>query len=185
MGFAPTPEQYKAYEYASWHEKGKKAVPAWGGARDTFWTNVNRGQEILRRISAVGGASDSTELRQKELEQSPAYIAEQQRLADENIAARLAEISRLALIEKNRLAVIAENQRIENKRLQEIENQRIEYERIEEEKRIRRINELQEIENQRLQEIENQKIIPAVVATSALIPLGIIGLLLYTSMGKK
>jgi len=166
MGFAPTPEQYRAYEYASWHEEGKKPVHPSGGARDTFWTNVARGKTILRRIEAVGGASNSTELRRKELEQSPEYIAEQKRLVDEKEFARLAEISRLALIEKNRLTVL-ENLRLELIE-EKIENQR-----------------LQEIENQRLLEIENQKIIPAVVATSALIPLSVIGLLLYTSRSKK
>ena len=54
----------------------------------------------------------------------------------------------------------------------------------------------QRIKNQKLIELENQKIekqkpiiepeiIPAVVATSALIPLVVIGLLLYTRKGKK
>jgi hypothetical protein len=66
----------------------------------------------------------------------------------------------------------------------QLENQRIEEQRIENKR-------LQEIENKRLQEIENQipiiqpEIIPAVVASSSLIPLAVIGLLLYTSKGKK
>ena len=80
-----------------------------------------------------------------------------------------------------------ENQRIENQRLQEIENQRlqeIENKRIENQR-------LMELENQRI-EIEKQKpiiepeIIPAVVASSSLIPLAIIAFLLINSRkGKK
>ena len=143
MGFAPTPEQTRAESvYASWHEKGKKSVPASGGARDTYWTNVSRGNEILRRIQAVGGASSPDELRHKELIQSPKYILEQL----EKEAARLAEITRLELVEKNRLLDL-ESQRlveleiakqtaideyiIEQKEITRIENQRLENERIE------------------------------------------------------
>lgn len=74
-----------------------------------------------------------------------------------------------------------ENQRIENQRLIELENQRIEEETL-----------LQiQLENQRIV-VEKQKpiiepeIIPAVVASSALIPLGIIAFLLINSRkGKK
>jgi hypothetical protein len=79
------------------------------------------------------------------------------------------EEERLLKIELEKERIQAENQRIENQRLQEIENQK----------------------NQRLQEIENQipiiqpEIIPAVVTSSSLIPLAVIGLLLYTSKGKK
>tara|TARA_R110000824_G_scaffold189065_1_gene370495 strand:+ start:327 stop:998 length:672 start_codon:yes stop_codon:yes gene_type:complete len=88
------------------------------------------------------------------------------------------EEERLLQIELEKQRIQAENQRIENQRLMEIENKRIQYEIIEEEKRIRRINELQEI--------ENKKIIPAVVASSSLIPLAIIAFLLINSRkGKK
>ena len=74
-----------------------------------------------------------------------------------------------------------ENKRIENQRLIELENQRIEEETL-----------LQiQLENQRIV-VEKQKpiiepeIIPAVVASSALIPLGIIAFLLINSRkGKK
>jgi hypothetical protein len=125
MGFAPTPEQYKAYEYASWHEYGKKAVPASGGSRDTFWTNVNRGQEILRRIKAVGGGvDDGDELRQKELEQSPEYIAKQAKIKADKIQAELDRekaIYQAGIVEGERLLEI----QLENQRLQEIENQMI------------------------------------------------------------
>ena len=132
MGFAPTPEQTRAESvYASWHEKGKKAVPASGGARDTYWTNVARGNEILRRIEAVGGAANSTELRRKELERSPKYIAEQAKIKADKIQAELdrekAELDRekaiyqAGIVEGERLLEI----QLENQRLQEIENQMI------------------------------------------------------------
>jgi hypothetical protein len=91
------------------------------------------------------------------------------------------EEERLLKIELEKERIQAENQRIENQRLMEIENKKIQYEIIEEEKRIRRINELQEIENQKIQD----EIIPAVVATSSLIPLAVIGLLLYSRKRKK
>ena len=132
MGFAPTPEQTRAESvYASWHEKGKKAVPASGGARDTYWTNVARGNEILRRIEAVGGASSGGELRRKELERSPEYIAEQAKIKADKIQAELdrekAELDRekaiyqAGIVEGERLLEI----QLENQRLQEIENQMI------------------------------------------------------------
>ena len=65
----------------------------------------------------------------------------------------------------------------------QLENQRIQNE-------IKR-KEMQESFTKQLEEIKKQipiiepEIIPTVVASSALIPLGIIGLLLYSSMGKK
>jgi len=115
--------------------------------------------------------------------------ANEDRLSDE-------EQERLLKIELEKERIQAENQRIENQRLQEIENQRlqeienqrlqeIENQGIEKERLLQIQLENQRIENQRLLEIENQKIIPAVVASSALIPLAVIGLLLYTSRGKK
>jgi len=77
------------------------------------------------------------------------------------------EEERLLQIELEKERIKAENQRIENQRLQEIENQR-----------------LQEIERQKA--IITPVIIPAVVASSALIPLGIIAFLLINSRkGKK
>ena len=125
MGFAPTREQIRAESvYASWHEKGKKSVPASGGARDTYWTNVSRGNEILRRIQAVGGASSGDELRRKELEQSPKYIAEQAKIKADKIQAELDRekaIYQAGIVEGERLLEI----QLENQRLQEIENQMI------------------------------------------------------------
>jgi hypothetical protein len=170
LGFAPTPQQYRAYEYAGWHEKGKKAVPAHGGARDTFWTNVGRGQNILTRIAAVGGASTATELRHKELIQSPKYILEQL----EKEAARLAEITRLELVEKNRLLDL------ESQRLVELEiaKQTAIDEYIIEQKEITRIGN-QRLEDQRLEkeriELENQTVvtpIPDITNTIITIPQG-------------
>jgi len=101
---------------------------------------------------------------------------------DNEIKVEEEEEERLLQIELEKERIRVENQRIENQRLQEIENKRIQYEIIEEEKRIRRINELQEIENQIIQ----PEIIPAVVASSSLIPLAIIAFLLINSRkGKK
>ena len=117
MGFSPTGQQIKAHGYAGWHEKGAKAVPSYGGARSTFWENVTRGQQILRRIEAVGGASSPTELRRKELEQSPAYIAEQKRIAAEKESARVAEVARLALIAKNDAIALALFTKLDNQRI--------------------------------------------------------------------
>ena len=121
-----------------------------------------------------------------------------ERWVNEDRLVQEAEEERLLKIELEKERIRVENQKIENQR---IENQRIERLQEIENQRLQKIENqrLQEIENQRLQirytweiennkrlqEIENQKIIPAVVASSALIPLGIIGLLLYTSMGKK
>ena len=117
MGFAPTAEQNNAYNYAGWHEKGVAQIPSWGGARDTYWTNVGRGFEILSRIAAVGGASSPTELRRKELEQSPAYIAQQKEIARLAEIARVAEIARLTLIEKNDFIALELWTKINNKKI--------------------------------------------------------------------
>ena len=100
------------------------------------------------------------------------------RWENEAYAKKLIEIENQR-IEKQRLIEL-ENQRIENQRLLELENQRIEEERL-----------LQiQLENKRIV-MEKQKpiiepeIIPAVVASSILIPLAAIGLLLYTTRSKK
>jgi hypothetical protein len=99
---------------------------------------------------------------------------------DNEIRIEEEEEERLLKIELEKERIQAEIQRIENQRLLELENQRIEEERL-----------LQiQLENKRIV-MEKQKpiiepeIIPAVVATSSLIPLAVIGLLLYTSKGKK
>jgi hypothetical protein len=111
---------------------------------------------------------------------------EEERLLQIQLEIQRVENQRLQEIEnqKNQRLQEIENQRlqkIENQRLQEIENQRLQ------------IRYTWEIENnQRLQEIERQKaiiapeIIPSVVASSSLIPLGIIAFLLINSRkGKK
>ena len=105
-----------------------------------------------------------------------------ERWVNEDRLVQEAEEERLLKIELEKERIRVENQKIENQR---IENQRIERLQEIENQRLQIRNTWEIENNQRLQEIENQKIIPAVVASSALIPLGIIGLLLYTSMGKK
>ena len=75
--------------------------------------------------------------------------------------------------ERKRLAALKKSQEIEEERLLQIqlENQRVQ-------------NELKRQETSRL--LENEKIIiPAVVTTSILLPLGIIGLFLYSRTARK
>jgi hypothetical protein len=145
MGFSPSKKDIVAVEvYASWHEKGKKAVPPHGGARSTWYENQSRGYEILRRIEAVGGASNSTELRRKELEKSPEYIAEQKRIADEKI--RLEE-QRLLNIKLNEEKIVRLEQELADKEEQErLEKERLEKERLEQEELIWK--QLEFLENQ-------------------------------------
>ena len=149
MGFAPSPKDIIAESvYASWHELGKQAVPYWGGARDTWYTNQSRGYEILRRIDAVGGGVDNgDELRQKELEQSPAYIAEQKRIADEKIRfeeqrlldielenQRIAELKQKLADEEEEKRIQKEAERVKMLEIEEqnelVELRRLEHERI-------------------------------------------------------
>ena len=94
-----------------------------------------------------------------------------QRWENEAYVKKQVELENQRIEEERLLQIQLENQRlqgIENQRLQVIENQR-----------------LLEIQNQRLMELENQKIIPAVVASSSLIPLGIIAFLLINSRKDK
>jgi len=142
------------------------------------------------------------ELQKKELEQSPAYIAEQARIAAEKEAARLAEIARLDLIARNdaialalftklenqriadenaeiaRLAAVKEAQRVaaekaENLRLK-LQKEKLEAERIAEE------NRLQAIEDKETERVE--KSIPLL---TTILPIGIIGLFLYSRTARK
>ena len=168
-----------------------------------FYNSVSNGRQIERRIAAVGGGvSNMAELQRKELEQSPAYIAEQKRIAAEKEAARLAEIARLDLIARNdaialqlwtkldnqriadekaeivRLEQVAEAQRVaeinaENLRLK-LQREKLEAERIAEE------NRLQAIEDKETQRIE--KSIPLL---TTILPIGIIGLFLYSRTARK
>ena len=91
---------------------------------DTFWINVARGNEILKRIEAVGGASTPTQLRYKELIQSPVYIAEQKRIADEKALEeqRLLNIKlneeKIAKLEQEMLEIEEQNKLVELRRLE-------------------------------------------------------------------
>jgi hypothetical protein len=97
-------------------------------SRETFWINVVRGNEILKRIDAVGGAETKTELIHKELIQSPVYIAEQKRIADEKAVEeqRLLNIKlneeKIAKLEQKLVEIEEQNELVELRKL--------EYERI-------------------------------------------------------
>ena len=178
-------------------------TPSYSSRITYFYSSVSNGRKIERRIAAVGGGvSNMAELQRKELEQSPAYIAEQKRLAAEKEAARLAEIARLDLIARNdaialalftklenqriadenaeiaRLAAVKEAQRVaaekaENLRLK-LQREKLEAERIAEE------NRLQAIEDKETQRVE--KSIPLL---TTILPIGIIGLFLYSRTARK
>jgi hypothetical protein len=153
----------------------------------TWQSRVSKQQQAVRAREAQKIALREIGLKAAKL--NPINI---ERWANE-IKAEEEEEERLLQIELEKERIKAENQRIENQRLMEIENQRLQ--EIENQRLMEIENQrLQEIENQRLQEIENQKliieiqpeIIPAVVASSSLIPLGIIAFLLINSRkGKK
>mgnify|MGYP003655461740 CR=1 FL=1 len=179
------------------------STPSWSSRITYFYDSVSNGRKIEGRIKAVGGGvSNMAELQRKELEQSPAYIAEQKRIAAEKEAARLAEIARLDLIARNdntalqlwtrlnnqniadekaeiaRLEQVAEAQRVaeinaENLRLK-LQREKLEAERIAEE------NRLQAIEDKETQRIE--KSIPLL---TTILPIGIIGLFLYSRTARK
>lgn len=187
------------------------STPSWSSRRIYYDSSVQNGEKIERRINAVGGGvSNMSELQQKELEQSPAYIAEQARLAAIAEAARVAEIARLALIEKNdlialslwtkldnqrivkekaeiaRLAAVKEAQRVaavkaENLRL-ELIIQKEESERIAEEQAvIAEINRLQDIEDK-----EVDRVTKSIPLLTSILPVGILAILLInSSRGKK
>ena len=185
-------------------------TPSWSSRITYFYDSVSNGRKIEGRIKAVGGGvSNMAELQRKELEQSPAYIAEQKRIAAEKEAARLAEIARLDLIARNdaialqlwtkldnqriadekaeiaRLEQVAEAQRVaeinaENLRLQLIQ-EKLEAEKIAiQQAEIAETNRLQAIEDKETQRIE--KSIPLL---TTILPIGIIGLFLYSRTARK
>ena len=144
-----------------------------------------------------------SELQQKELEQSPAYIAEQSRLAAVKEAARVAEIARLALIEKNDLIALSlwtklDNQRIvkekaeiarlaavkEKQRLAAIKTEKLRLELIQEKQELQRVTEVN-----RLQDIEDkevQRVTKSIPLLTTILPVGILAILLInSSRGKK
>ena len=178
-------------------------TPSYSSRITYFYNSVSNGRKIEARIKAVGGGvSNMAELQRKELEQSPAYIAEQKRIAAEKEAARLAEIARLDLIARNDAIALAlftklENQRIadENAEIARLaavkEAQRVAAEKAEnlrlelivqkeEEQRIAEENRLQAIEDKETERVE--KSIPLL---TTILPIGIIGLFLYSRTARK
>ena len=179
------------------------STPSWSGRSIYFFDSVSNGRKIEARINAVGGGvSNMAELQRKELEQSPAYIAEQKRLADVKEAARVAEVARLALIVRNdaialalftkldnqriadenaeiaRLAAVKEAQRVaavnaENLRLK-LQKERLELERVTE------VNRLQGIEDK-----ETQRVTKSIPLLTTILPIGLIGLFLYSRTARK
>jgi hypothetical protein len=138
---------------------------------DTFWINVARGYSVLERIKAVGGAETKTELIHKELIQSPVYIAEQKRIADE----KAVEEQRLLNIKLNEEKIAKLEQKLveieEQNKL--VELRKLEYERIQ-------TQNLLEAEKQIEVDIQNKK---KTIGTALLI--GGIGLGLFALSKRK
>tara|TARA_R110000803_G_scaffold4936_3_gene16489 strand:- start:642 stop:1193 length:552 start_codon:yes stop_codon:yes gene_type:complete len=142
---------------------------------------VAAGQKIEKRLEAVGQIgenypyseiSNMEQLKQRELELSPEYIARLELIKKNDLIALqlLTKINnqRIAdeLAEKQRLEFVAEKQRLaaikaENLRLEVIEDKEI----------------------QRLEVIEDKEIQRALL--TSILPIGIIGLLLYSRTGRK
>ena len=160
------------------------STPSWSSRRIYYNSSVQNGEKIQRRINAVGGGvSNMAELQQKELEQSPAYIAEQSRLAAVKEAARVAEIARLALIAKNDNIALALWTKINNQKIAvKAENQRLELIIQKEElQRVTEVNRLQGIEDK-----EVQRVTKSIPLLTTILPVGILAILLInSSRGKK
>tara|TARA_R110000822_G_scaffold288939_1_gene410193 strand:- start:241 stop:852 length:612 start_codon:yes stop_codon:yes gene_type:complete len=179
------------------------STPSYSSRIMYFYNSVSNGRRIEGRINAVGGGvSNMAELQRKELEQSPAYIAEQKEIARLAEVARLAEIARLELIVRNdaialalftkldnqriadenaeiaRLAAVKEAQRVaavnaENLRLK-LQKERLELERVTE------VNRLQGIEDK-----ETQRVTKSIPLLTTILPIGLIGLFLYSRTARK
>jgi len=179
------------------------STPSYSSRIMYFYNSVSNGRKIENRINAVGGGvSNMAELQRKELEQSPAYIAQQKEIARLAEVARLAEIARLELIVRNdaialalftkldnqriadenaeiaRLAAVKEAQRVaavnaENLRLK-LQKERLELERVTE------VNRLQGIEDK-----ETQRVTKSIPLLTTILPIGLIGLFLYSRTARK
>jgi len=179
------------------------STPSYSSRIMYFYNSVSNGRKIENRINAVGGGvSNMAELQRKELEQSPAYIAQQKEIARLAEVARLAEIARLELIVRNdaialalftkldnqriadenaeiaRLAAVKEAQRVaavkaENLRLK-LQKERLELERVTE------VNRLQVIEDK-----ETQRVTKSIPLLTTILPIGLIGLFLYSRTARK
>ena len=116
------------------------------------------------------------------------YVKNNIAIRTETINAILSNPSNIVRWENEEYAkklIQLENQRIESQRLIELENQRIENQGIEDERLLQIELENQRIKNQKSIIEIKPKIIPAIVATSSLIPLGIIAFLLINSRKDK
>jgi len=179
------------------------STPSWSSRSIYFYESVSNGRKIQARINAVGGGvSNMSQLQRKELEQSPAYIAEQKEIARLAEVARVAEVARLELIVRNdaialalftkldnqriadenaeiaRLAAVKEAQRVaavkaENLRLK-LQKERLELERVTE------VNRLQGIEDK-----ETQRVTKSIPLLTTILPIGLIGLFLYSRTARK
>ena len=179
------------------------STPTWSSRRIYYQSSVSNGEKMQRRINAVGGGVNNiTELRQKELEATPAWKAEQKRLAAVKEAERVAEVARLDLIvrndrialelftkldnqriaeenaEKKRLAAVKEAQRVaavkaENLRVK-LQKEKLELERVTE------VNRLQVIEDK-----ETQRVTKSIPLLTTILPIGVIGLFLYSRTARK
>ena len=179
------------------------STPSYSSRIMYFYNSVSNGRKIENRINAVGGGvSNMAELQRKELEQSPAYIAQQKEIARLAEVARVAEVARLELIVRNdaialalftkldnqriadenaeiaRLAAVKEAQRVaavkaENLRLK-LQKERLELERVTE------VNRLQVIEDK-----ETQRVTKSIPLLTTILPIGVIGLFLYSRTARK
>tara|TARA_R110000803_G_scaffold130106_1_gene197434 strand:- start:184 stop:909 length:726 start_codon:yes stop_codon:yes gene_type:complete len=152
-----------------------------GAGRSGTWGTRHSEQQKAQAYSLLEDITNRTNTINSILE-NPVNIA---RWANEERLIQEEEEERLLQIELEKQRKQDELKRQETARLLELENQRIQ-------------NEIKRVETARLLKIENQKIIipivtpeiipeilPVVVATSSLLPLGIIALLLYSRTGRK
>ena len=181
-----------------------KSVPASGGTRRTYYSNIALGRGIQNRINAIGKCvNNMAELKAEEYKQSPEGIAEAARIEKERLDKIAAETARLELIKRNdqvalnlwnklesqriakeqaekaRLAKVAEDQRlaeIEAERLRIELSEKAEAEKIAKEKAVKEAAE----------QMEKQRVEKAIPLISSLLPITAVGiLLLYSSGGKS
>ena len=179
-------------------------TPSYSSRRIWKDQSVKNGGNIQDRINAIGKCvNNMEELEAEEYKQSPAGIAEAQRIADEKEAARLAEIARLELIAKNDNIALnlwnrLDNQRIakeqaeikrlakvaEDQRLAAIEAERLRIQLLDEQEK-ERIRKEQEIKDTATAK-EFQRVDKSIPLIASVLPITALGiLLLYTRGGKK
>lgn len=201
MGFNPSAQNIADEKLAS--QYGIKLPYPKSGVRTWYWKNVRLGSDLRIRIEAARAqgysANTIAEIEYFEKVTSPEYIAEQQKIAAEKEAERLAEVARLEFIAKNNQSALniwnrLESERIakeqaeikrlakvaEDQRLAAIEAERLRIELLDkqEKERIQKEQEIKDIETQRV-----DKSIPLIASVLPITALGI--LLLYIKRGKK